>query len=132
MSGKSEAESKAAKTERVAVRDADWGKLGSLAFADFGVLAMSSVSLVLAAMCDVAMPSCSAAALSAGKKKTSIACLPACLACLPCLPACLPACCLPACLTGVGGWDGRERGHVAVSLQRLILPSPLLLRTVQW
>ena len=42
MSGKSEAESKAAKTERVAVRDADWGKLGSLAFADFARLCEQS------------------------------------------------------------------------------------------
>ena len=65
LSDQSEAETKAAKTERVRVRDADWSKLGSLAFADFGVLVCSSLSLVLAAACDVAIPACSASALAA-------------------------------------------------------------------
>lgn len=50
----------------------DFSKLRSLALADSGLLALSTASLVAAAACEVAIPSFSAAALSAGEKASRI------------------------------------------------------------
>jgi hypothetical protein len=47
--------------------DTDWSKIRGLASADLGLLSTATVALVAAAMCDVAIPSFSGAALSAGK-----------------------------------------------------------------